>query len=155
MPKFARFAPLGREILHSSRILPWNFFAFAILARNLTQLQEKFYTVCFCVVRCIVGFYPCPPRARSFYPEICPFFSEKKINLFPPSSCGILVVSKRVRGRKMRRTGLLFRRAAADFTEKNVHVSREKSPRFPRKISTFSEKNLHVFREILHTPYIY
>ena len=144
MPKFARFAPLGREILHSSRILPWNFFAFAILARNLTQLQEKFYTVCFCVVRCIASFYPCPPRARSFYPEICPFFSEKKINLFPPCSCGILVVSKRVRGGKMRRAGLVFRR-----------FHREKCPCFARKISTFTEKNVHVFREILHTPYIY
>ena len=33
------------------------------------------------------------------------------------------------------------RRTAADFTERNVHVSREKSPLSPRKMSTFSEKS--------------
>ena len=144
MPKFARFAPRGREILHSSRILPWNFFAFAILPRNLTQLPEKFYTVRFCAVRCIAIFTLARRARGKFYPEICPFFSEKKINLFPPRSCGILVVSKRVRGGKMRRAGLVFRR-----------FHREKCPRFARKISTFTEKNVHVSREILHTPYIY
>ena len=148
MPKFVRFATLGREILHSLPILPWNFFAFVILARNLTQLQEKFYTVFFCVVRFIARFYHCPPRARSFYPEICPFFSEKKINLFPPRSCGILVVSKRVRGRKMQQAGLFF-------PPNRCRFHREKCPRFARKVSTFTEKNLHIFREILHTPYIY
>ena len=148
MPKFARFAPLGREILHSLRILPWNFFAFAILPRNLTQLQEKFYTVRFCVVRCIAVFILSRRARGKFYPEICPFFSEKKIHLFPPCSCGILVVSKRVRGGKMRRAGLVFLPSRCRF-------HREKCPRFARKISTFTEKNLHVFREILHTPYIY
>ena len=139
MQKFARFAPLGREILHSSRILPWNFFAFAILPRNLTQLPEKFYTVCFCTVRCIAVF-TLARRARSkFYPEICPFFSEKKINLFPPRSCGILVVSKRVRGGKMRRAGLVFPpispRKMSTFREKNLHFHREKCPRFPRNLT--------------------
>ena len=148
MPKFARFAPQGREILHSSRILPWNFFAFAILARNLTQLQEKFYTVSFCIIRCIAIFHLCQPRACSFYPEIFPFFSEKKINLFSPRSCGILVVSKRVRSRKMQQAGLFF-------PPDRCHFHREKCPRFARKISTFTEKNVHVFREILHAPYIY
>ena len=141
MPKFARFAPQGREILHSSRILPWNFFAFAILARNLTQLQEKFYTVSFCIIRCIAIFYHCQPRACSFYPEICPFFSEKKINLFPPRSCGILVVSKRVRAGPLP----ISPREMSTFRERNVHVSREKSPLSPRKMSTFSEKSYTLF----------
>ena len=131
MPKFARFAPLDREILHSLQILPWNFFVFAILARNLTQLQEKFYTICFCVIRCIAIFYPYPPRARSFYPEICPFFSEKKINLFPPRSCGILVVSKRVRVGPLP----ISPRKMSTFREKNLHFHREKCPRFPRNLT--------------------
>ena len=102
MPKFARFAPQGREILHSSRILPLNFFAFAILARNLTQLQEKFYTV-----RTPLLWYPSSIE-----------------------SC--------------------TRRTAADFTEKNVHVSREKSPLSPRKMSMFAEKSYTLLIYILN-----
>ena len=94
-------------------------------------MQEKFYTVSFCIIRCIAIFYPCQPRACSFYPEICSFFSEKKINLFPPRSCGILVVSKRVRAEPLP----ISPREMSTFREKNLHFHREKCPRFPRNLT--------------------
>ena len=131
--------PLRREILHSSQILPWNFFAFAILPRNLTQLQEKFYTVCFCTVRCIAEFHPCPPRAGQVLPWNLPLFQREKNQLVPapllwyPSSIKTCTRRQNAAGR----LGFppISPRKMSTFREKNLHFHREKCPRFPRNLT--------------------
>lgn len=129
MPKFARFAPLAEKFYTVRGFYPEIFsllrFQREILhscKRNFTQFAFVLYAVSF--------YFTIARRARVLFTlKFAPFQREKN-QLVPapllwyPSSIETCT-----------------RRTAADFTEKNLHVSREKSPISPRKMSTFSEKS--------------
>ena len=129
MPKFARLPPKAEKFYTVRGFYPEIFlllrFQREILhscKRNFTQFAFVLYAVSF--------YFTIARRARVLFTlKFAPFQREKN-QLVPapllwyPSSIETCT-----------------RRTAADFTEKNLHVSREKSPLSPRKMSTFSEKS--------------
>ena len=106
-----------REILHSCKR---NFtqFAFVIYAASLN----------FALVR----------RARQVLPWNLLLFQREKNQLVPAP---LLWYPSSIKTCTRRQNAAGWLGFSADFTEKNVHVSREKSPLSPRKMSTFSEKS--------------
>ena len=119
-PEIFSLLRFQREILHSCK-------------RNFTQFAFVLYAVSF--------YFTIARRARVLFTlKFAPFQREKN-QLVPAPLLWYPSSIKTCKRRKMQRACLFFRRTAADFTEKNLHVSREKSPLSPRKMSTFSEKS--------------
>ena len=130
MPKFTRFAPPWPRNFTQFADFTLKFFRFCDFSeKSYTVAREILHSLLFqnTLYRCIL---PLPAARAAVLPGNLPLFQREKNQLVPalllwyPSSIKTCT-----------------RRTAADFTEKNVHVSREKSPLSPRQISTFSEKS--------------